>query len=112
MALVGLAGAYCGILIAVIQFPRCRAVTVQQIKGNKVGAERVVIKGSDAHPLGGSPSKEGGHAGGVAVFRAGLIKTTGLLCGGARCGTCSAPDCARSAAREKKAKNVASTMGL
>ena len=85
------------------------AVLSEQIKGNKVGAESVVIKGSDAH-LRRKPVQQGGHAGVRAVFRAGLMKTTGLLCGGARHGTgCSF---ARSSAREQKAKNVASTMGF
>ena len=46
-----------------------------------------------------------------AVFRAGLIETTGLLCGGARRNADSARNNVRSA-REQKAKNVASTMGL
>jgi hypothetical protein len=40
------------------------------------------------------------------VFRVGLMKKLGLLCGGARHDTFSGT------AREQKAKNVASTMGF
>jgi hypothetical protein len=85
------------------------------------------MEGSDAHPRGGSPSKQGGHTG-VRVFRIGLMRKPRLLCSGAGCGSSLGVTSSRAgdapsgkernslstwqAAREEKAKNVASTMGF